>query len=387
MQNGANMVLSERFSSYQINNRYSSHAISHTQLNHISYGFARREGRRKKPAVLDVKAGTAASQTILVCTEKQRGKVGFLEDWVPNSGRFYRELSMFEIANQWSTANRSRLFSVTEFYQEIERRVISEIVSGKAQAAVDLVELRKTRSMVADAGLGLFQAFKDLRAGRPFQSFVREMKRSGFSSYAGNKWLEYIYGWAPTISGAFETADVIASNLQQGSIVKGKVKFKQRRESQNHYSDLHQYNTGIGRATGHYQYAISDPKLLKLTQLGFTNPASIVWELLPWSFVLDWFVDVGGYINRMDFALGVTDIWWQYSFTQKCTGRATFLYSDVGRFDNQPLIVEVQCKDYERLAPTQRLENSFIGFKRFTNEKVRLTSALALINQQRQLIR
>lgn len=30
------------------------------------------------------------------------------------------------------------------------------------------------------------------------------------------------------------------------------------------------------------------------------NPQSIAWELTPWSFVIDWFIPIGNYLNNLD---------------------------------------------------------------------------------------
>jgi hypothetical protein len=41
------------------------------------------------------------------------------------------------------------------------------------------------------------------------------------------------------------------------------------------------------------------------TLSGFTslNPASIAWENVPYSFVVDWFVDIGGYMRAAETAM------------------------------------------------------------------------------------
>ena len=48
---------------------------------------------------------------------------------------------------------------------------------------------------------------------------------------------------------------------------------------------------------------IVNPNLAMMQQFGVANPVSIAWELVPFSFVLDWFVNVGDYLGSLtDFA-------------------------------------------------------------------------------------
>lgn len=42
-----------------------------------------------------------------------------------------------------------------------------------------------------------------------------------------------------------------------------------------------------------------------LVQLGFSNPLLLAWELLPWSFVIDWFMPFGNYLSSLDATLGL----------------------------------------------------------------------------------
>lgn len=53
-------------------------------------------------------------------------------------------------------------------------------------------------------------------------------------------------------------------------------------------------------------YYLDNPFLRTLSQLGITNPFSLAYELLPLSFVLDWFLPVGSYLDAIDAALGLT---------------------------------------------------------------------------------
>lgn len=58
------------------------------------------------------------------------------------------------------------------------------------------------------------------------------------------------------------------------------------------------YRTKIGGT-----YAPSTGYVESLSRLTSLNPASILWESLPFSFVVDWFYDVGGYLRSMESAI------------------------------------------------------------------------------------
>ena len=51
-------------------------------------------------------------------------------------------------------------------------------------------------------------------------------------------------------------------------------------------------------------YNLNNSFVRTLTQIGVTNPASIVWELVPYSFVLDWALPIGEWLGLMDADFG-----------------------------------------------------------------------------------
>ena len=48
---------------------------------------------------------------------------------------------------------------------------------------------------------------------------------------------------------------------------------------------------------------VSNPNLFLANQLGFVNAGVVAWDVVPFSFVLDWFVNVG------QFLAAFTDFW------------------------------------------------------------------------------
>lgn len=126
-----------------------------------------------------------------------------------------------------------------------------------------------------------------------------------------NYFLEVVFGWKPLLSdlhGAITELDNRDSSDWKATC-KGKVGVKE--------SCTYDYlPPGAGSAAQRYDYEIShgvytridavpeNEALIKASQLGLTNPLSLAWEVMPWSFAVDWIYPIGPYFDRLDSALG-----------------------------------------------------------------------------------
>lgn len=111
---------------------------------------------------------------------------------------------------------------------------------------------------------------------------------------AANNWLEFWFGWKPLITDIYQAC----KNLQDGIppvTVKG-----------------FGYGEGATRTYGDYGFAglnsktkcqiIADVRVINpmahmLSQMGLTNPFAVLWEITPWSFVLDWLSNAGQFLT------------------------------------------------------------------------------------------
>jgi hypothetical protein len=50
--------------------------------------------------------------------------------------------------------------------------------------------------------------------------------------------------------------------------------------------------------------SVSNPNLAIANQMGFVNPLSVAWEAVPFSFVVDWFSNVGQCLSAMTDFVG-----------------------------------------------------------------------------------
>lgn len=128
-----------------------------------------------------------------------------------------------------------------------------------------------------------------------------------FPKLIGNSWLQWTYGWKPLISDIYNVADEAVRKVQTSTIV--------RSSATQRYDNTHARNFPIsGFDKGRYvrrggqsvrfkcRFAIPE-KDFSVERWTSLNPVSIAWELLPYSFVVDWFVDIGSTLRTLESSI------------------------------------------------------------------------------------
>jgi hypothetical protein len=67
----------------------------------------------------------------------------------------------------------------------------------------------------------------------------------------------------------------------------------------------------------------SSKALANAKELGITNPALVAWELVPFSFVADWFLPIGNFLGFLDATLGLEFVSGYQTTFRKRSGRFT----------------------------------------------------------------
>lgn len=126
-------------------------------------------------------------------------------------------------------------------------------------------------------------------------------------------WLEVQYGWNPLmddVSGACQQLSAGASGGHPFRVTcHGRARsmidsWSWGKVTDHTASGLRLHKTGRNFAHVRLDYELNGPLLATLSSLGLTNPQEIVWELLPYSFVLDWFLPIGNWLRTMDADFG-----------------------------------------------------------------------------------
>lgn len=139
------------------------------------------------------------------------------------------------------------------------------------------------------------------------ESYVRRPKWRDIA----NAYLQWKYGWQPLCSDIFGAADesirVVINQLER---VSARVTLPLPNSQKILWSGVHGIKNvpairrTIGRASCTIVLDLAIPQQsFQLNRWTSLNPISIGWELIPYSFVVDWVFDVGSYLRNLETAL------------------------------------------------------------------------------------
>lgn len=240
-----------------------------------------------------------------------------------------------------------------------ERKLLAKLNTAKSSSAVTLAELPKTVKSVAKTATKIAGALRALRRfdidglakaleikvtrkerirmGRKRREYFLDptdsdilsvkdkYKRFNYSytdsfvkrdryrtkDFFGDLWLEYSYGWKPLLSDVYSHAEALAEYLVQHQNVV-------RRESARASSSREKSSSGsVSPDWAYFRYTkvskrgqvgvrYSNENVNPANVFGLLNPLQVAWELVPFSFVVDWFLPIGNAIESLTATDGLT---------------------------------------------------------------------------------
>lgn len=161
---------------------------------------------------------------------------------------------------------------------------------------------------------------KSAAAALSTKSLLRKPKKWDSSKSVAGAFLELHLGWEPLIKDIYNALQVLSAPLPVFLPAKGKAKTPFGGDlavpvNASNPSAIYPANTRQISYTkiwgtlwvkqGCY-VSVSNPNLYLATSLGLTNPASVAWALVPFSFVIDWFANVSQVLDSMSDFLGLS---------------------------------------------------------------------------------
>jgi hypothetical protein len=126
--------------------------------------------------------------------------------------------------------------------------------------------------------------------------------------------LELQYGWKPLLDDVYGAAETIARERGDRPLIntiRKTASVKRNHEAFSNNAGAGYTMTSSSRSAVNAMcsiaitYEVRNDALRLASSIGLTDPALLAWELLPYSFVVDWFLPVGGWLERANATSGL----------------------------------------------------------------------------------
>lgn len=207
----------------------------------------------------------------------------------------------------WDATQRNKLHE--KLWSKIHETAEMATAIATHKEAVDMIVNRATR---------IYKAYKALRKGK-FKRFLHELAVPPKPKHLKTKWsrpkdasalwLEYHFGWSPAIGDIYAAIDILQADYPN-KIVRAAVKRSWQYVYRSPTGATNNFNEErtLYRETMAAQVVVEveNYNLYRANQLGLVNPANVVWETIPFSFMVDWFIPVGDFLNSFTEELGLS---------------------------------------------------------------------------------
>jgi len=219
-----------------------------------------------------------------------------------------------------STAHFPPGFTFTSLDNQALARFNGKLRKGSASLGVSLASWKQSREMIVNrlttATKVVDRAYSRLSKDKlNLQRLRRRARDTGNRNASGevtlpNAALEFEFGWAPLIGDIHAVLNTACQQAVPPQWVRaaGKGDLSASRSDTGAGANPKTRETWSGRAnvTVAACVLIDNPNLWMLNRLGLINPATVAWDLVPWSFVVNMFANVNQLISSFTDEVGLT---------------------------------------------------------------------------------
>lgn len=155
---------------------------------------------------------------------------------------------------------------------------------------------------------------KAARQQRASRRQRRKRKAQGLQSAlpvdSANLFLEGMFGWLPLVTDIYQAFKVMTDDIPGGWISGVATEQKRINVHSGYYPPVGSLLSFEGtlkfRVKQTCMVRVTNPNVWLANKLGVINPALVAWDLVPWSFVVNWFANIPQVLGSMTDFAGVT---------------------------------------------------------------------------------
>jgi len=191
----------------------------------------------------------------------------------------------------------------------------SEVISQISERAVNLAnnagEIRQTSGMLRQRSMQLLRFISAL-LNRQYRKAAQiagltHVPGAGRRRGLANLWLEWSFGWKPLIMDVLGAYDAVQSALRRKARAEQTFSGIYKVPYRFPVNAVYDYSGSVKQSIlTQINFKYVNDGLFGLNSLGLTNPLSLAWELMPYSFVVDWLVNVSTFLQNLSVPHALT---------------------------------------------------------------------------------
>lgn len=193
-----------------------------------------------------------------------------------------------------------------------------KLYTGNAQLGVTLASWKQSRDMVVQRSRPIAQQaselFNEIAKSPRAQRALARLRGDKLGDIAqlralAGLHLEVIFGWQPLVQDLHAACTTVIQDAIPVNWVRASSAGGLRKKHSGSYPGFGGWDithTNQVRITRSAAVRVTNPNLWLAERAGLLNPAAVAWDLVPWSFVVNMFVNVNALINSISDFAGLT---------------------------------------------------------------------------------
>jgi len=207
-------------------------------------------------------------------------------------------------------------------------KLASKVKGHDFNLAVAVGEGKQTMSMVYNAltsigGAVVAARRGDFRLAASHFATTTNARKFKSKELAG-RWLELQYGWLPLLSDVHESVNAYHALTKHARTNTVSAQVTERGTFDGSQSQINWSGIGPYKASRRIIYEMTE-NISAPRSLGLTDPLTLMWELLPYSFVVDWFIPIGSYLENLNVIPSL---------------RGRFMTCDLWKYENKSVVLK-----------------------------------------------